>query len=145
MKLWRRLRRWLKLPNRDYPKFEWGRDWERMFLLFNPACQCLERELWTHALKGLVAKSSVRGLEGWFGRFHLMSWSCAGRTMITLRDGLGDWVTVVVADKSDDLSMGVQASSLPVEKAAAWLWEAGRSRRIPCVQENREVMIGMSP
>lgn len=89
-----------------------------------PAIEKFEQEIWFKAgVKGQIKLARERGQSGTAGRFNVVMHTCAGRTMITLLDG-NQWLTLMVAQDSEKLTMGLHERSIPASEIVSWLEHA---------------------
>lgn len=86
-----------------------------------PHIKTFEERIWFSGLSEIVRESNKRGHRGTCGDLEVMLWSMAGRTMITLRDIKGRWLSLMVATDEDESTMGLHERSIDVLLIDEWL------------------------
>ena len=86
-----------------------------------PHIKTFEERIWFGGLSEIVRESNNRGHRGTCGDLEVMLWSMAGRTMITLRDENGRWLSLMVATDDDRSTMGLHERSIDVPLIDKWL------------------------
>lgn len=92
------------------------------FATIVPAIKKFEADVWIG--KGVaeqVRASTCRGQIGTAGDFTVMLYTIAARTMITIHDNKGDWLSVMVAEHSTISTMGLHERSIETDQIIPWL------------------------
>ena len=104
----------MKKKRRDYMRPD---EYEKI----RPHIKRFEEDVWFGSLADHVRNTRCRGQQGRAGNLDVLAWTCAGRTMITIKNDSGDWCSLMVAEKSNTLTMGLHERSIDGVQLRDWL------------------------
>lgn len=108
---------------------------------FRPHVKRFERVVWYGKLFEHVNGTNARSQKGTADGLNVLVWTCAGRTLITIRDNQDDWLSLIVAEDSGErFTMGVQAMSVSMSTAIQWMQRVGNN--LTHVVDDNNVGIG---
>ena len=88
-----------------------------------PHIKRFEQVVWFGQLFRHVNSTACRGQVGEVDGLSILIWTCAGRTLITIRDAGGDWLSLMVAtDQSAKSTMGLHQRSVDDVRLIEWLY-----------------------
>lgn len=100
--------------------------------MLEPFIKRFESNVWFPKLFEQVNATTCRGQSGKAGDKSILLWTCAGRTMITIRDAQGSWMSLMVAEDSKEPTMGLHETAIDICQMVSWMrdveqfWEGVR-------------------